>query len=134
MTEQQEDFIIKIDRRYERQRKFLLTVIGGLLLALLVVVVANTRTSAANKEKVVSMVKDLNLIDTKVENIRKDYVDVFMFGKLCRSFEIELNVITQIKDGKLKTVQEARDMFTEIRNEILFDIKPSNTRSGGTHK
>ena len=138
MTQREEEFIVKVEKHFEemskkhyRLRKFLLSVISALFAAIVFIVWTNTKTATANEERSITNREVQLELRKDVVSLKKDYVDVFMFQKLCNSFEQELNILLQIDREKIKTVEEVRRLFNEARMDVLFDIKPSNTRSGG---
>ena len=86
------------------------------------VVFVNTSVASSNKNEIKNIKQDIDLI-------KKDYVDVIMFGKLVRTHEMQYEILMLIKEGDKKALEEWREKFEQLRREILFDI-PVPVRGG----
>ncbi len=127
MSEQENIFLLKIDKLFRNQRTLYLSIIIPLVILVLAIVFGVVSVSASNRTSIQNITGRINVID-------KDYVDINTFDRLVKTFELQYELLFKLDRKEFKTADEARIWFEDLRKEMRFDIKTPTRGNDGNKK
>ena len=125
MSEKEIAFLAEVDTRFQKQKSWYSSIIKGLIIGmigLLGTIIVGTATNRAG----------IRILDKDVEEIKMQYVDVFMFRELMTSIQLYTDHMTAKLGGDEEAAAEVNKKYNELWNKILFDAKISATRGGSS--